>query len=374
MVEGKRVGVLCHPASIDNDYNHIVNLLYDKKKIDLRAIFSPQHGYKGDKQDNMIESPHITDPVSHCPIYSLYSETRKPTPEMLSNIDILIIDLQDIGTRVYTFIYTMALAMEACQNKGIQVIVLDRPNPINSSTVEGNILDTEFKSFVGLYPIPMRHGMTIAELAWMFNEEYNIACDLKIVEMSNYNRNMWFDDTDLPWVLPSPNMPTLDTATVYPGAVIFEGTLVSEGRGTTKPFEILGSSYIEPHKLVNELNSLGLNGVFFRPIYFEPTFHKYAKETCGGIQIHVTDRSIFKPYLTGLGILKTIRKLYPKDFEWKQPPYEYEYKKLPIDLLIGNQNIRKYLDTIDDIYYIEREYQNELNQFLDIRKKYLLYK
>ncbi len=371
-LKGNRVGVLCHPASVNEKYEHIIDLLLHHS-VNLTTIFSPQHGFTGEKQDNMIESAHGVDSKSQLPVYSLYSETRTPTEEMLKDVDLLIIDLQDVGTRVYTFIYTMALTMEACKRFNKKAIVLDRPNPIDANTVEGNILDTEFKSFVGLYPIPMRHGMTVGELAILFNEEYKIGCDLEVIEMDSYKRDMYFEDTQLPWVLPSPNMPTVDTALIYPGMVLLEGTQVSEGRGTSRPFEIIGALYIDPYQLVDYLHSYRLPGVHFRPLFFEPTFHKFKGENCGGIQIHVTDRRVFKPYLTGLSIVQGIKTLYPQDFSWKQPPYEYEYKKLPMDLLIGDQNIRKSLDTSQDIYYIEDSWMDGLKVFLDARSKYLIY-
>ncbi|MDH5682436.1 MAG: DUF1343 domain-containing protein, partial [Spirochaetota bacterium] len=323
-----RVGILCHPASVNEKYQHIVPILQSHRDIDLRAIFSPQHGYAGEKQDNMVESSHFVDPMSGLPVYSLYSETRKPSPDMLKDIDIMLIDLQDVGTRVYTFIYTMALAMEACGLNGVKVVVLDRPNPIGGTLVEGNLLDTRYKSFVGLYPIPMRHGMTVGELATLFNEEYSAGCELEVIEMTSYRRSMWFDETGLPWVLPSPNMPTLDTASVYPGMVLFEGTMVSEGRGSTRPFEIIGSPYIKPGELVDMLDTYELPGILFRELCFEPTFHKFAGEVCGGVQLHVTNRDCFKPYLTGLAVIQSLRRLYPDNFEWKSPPYEYEYEKL----------------------------------------------
>ncbi len=372
LLKGNRVAVLCHPASVNEKYEHIIDLLLHHG-VHLTTIFAPQHGFRGEKQDNMIESAHGLDSKSQLPVYSLYSETRTPTEEMLKDIDILIIDLQDVGTRVYTFIYTMALTMKACRDFKTKVIVLDRPNPIDANTVEGNILDTEFKSFVGFYPIPMRHGMTVGELALLFNRDYEIGCDLEVIEMASYKRNMSFEETQLPWVLPSPNMPTSDTALVYPGMVLFEGTLVSEGRGTTRPFEIFGAPYINPHELVDFLRPYKLPGVHFRPLSFEPTFHKFQGEHCGGLQIHVTDRRIFRPYLTGLSIIQGIKTLYPQDFAWKQPPYEYEYEKLPIDLLIGDQNIRKSLDTSQDIYYIEDSWMGALNKFLDTRSKHLIY-
>jgi len=369
----KRIGLLCHPASIDQNYTHIVELLFKHPKINLTTIFSPQHGLKGEKQDNMIESIHGIDELTQLPFYSLYSETRMPTPEMLQNIDVLVIDLQDVGTRVYTFIYTMAYCMQACKTSGKEVIVLDRPNPINAEMVEGNILDLALKSFVGGYPIPMRHGMTIGELAFLFNEEFDIGCALQVVKMRNYRRDMWYDETELPWIYPSPNMPTLNSAILYPGMVLFEGTTLSEGRGTTLPFELIGAPYINPYELKEKIDSYNLPGVMFRPLYFEPTFHKYSQKVCGGVQIHVIERNIFKPYLTGLALLQSIKSLYPNDFEWKQPPYEYEYVKLPIDLLIGDQNIRKNLDAKQDIYYIEKHWINDLMHFSEKRKRVLLY-
>ncbi len=368
----KRIGLLCHPASINKDYIHTVDILL-KHNTKLTTILSPQHGLKGEKQDNMIESPHHIDPITKLAVYSLYSETRTPMQYMLDNIDVLVIDLQDIGTRVYTFISTMALSMKACKKYNKEVIVLDRPNPINAISVEGNVLNPNLMSFVGIHTIPMRHGMTIAELALMFNHESNINCKLKVIKMTNYDRAMWFDNTDLPWIYPSPNIPKLDSALVYPGTVLIEGTKISEGRGTTMPFELIGAPYINPYKLKALLDSYGLLGVYFRPVYFEPCFHKFSNEVCGGIQLHITNRDTFKPYLTGLSIIKAVKNLYPKKDLWKNPPYEYEYEKLPIDLLIGDKDIRKALSSNLSIKSIEAKWQTKLNNFLEIRKKYLLY-
>ncbi len=373
LLKGCKVGVLCHPASVSDKYQHIVDLLCHHNEVNLSTILSPQHGFRGEKQDNMIESSHETDLITKLPVYSLYSETRTPTKEMLNNIDILIIDLQDVGTRVYTFIYTMALCLKACQQYQKKVIILDRPNPINALDIEGNLLDSQFQSFVGLYPIPMRHGMTIGELGLLFNQEFNINCNLEVIKMTDYNRGMWYDETGLPWIYPSPNMPTLDTAVVYPGLVLFEGTGVSEGRGTTKPFELVGAPYIVPNELKEKLDSYGLPGVYFRPIYFEPTFHKFQGESCGGVQLHVTNRGIFKPYITGLAIIQALQHLYSDTFQWKQPPYEYEYEKLPIDLLIGDQNIRLKLKTDQSIKHIEDGWLDDLNQFSRTRNEYFIY-
>jgi len=269
------------------------------------------------------------------PIYSLYGEHREPTADMLKALDVLLVDLQDIGARYYTFIWTLYLCMRACEKTGVAVLVLDRPNPINGTTTEGPLLDPTYKSFVGLHPIPVRHGKTIGELAQQFRDEAFPDCQLSILPMKNWRRAMWFDQTGLPWVMPSPNMQALDTATVYPGMCLLEGTNISEGRGTTRPFEIFGAPFIETELLCRELNHRKLPGVFFRENYFQPTFHKFAGELCGGAQIHVLDRKKFRPFLTGVEIIKFIRKNYPQQFQWKQPPYEYEWKKLPIEILIG---------------------------------------
>lgn len=274
-------------------------------------------------------------PRLRIPVYSLYAEHREPTAEMLHDLDVLLVDLQDIGARYYTFIWTMYLCMRACEKNGVATVVLDRPNPINGISVEGPLLDPHYRSFVGLHLIPVRHGKTIGELAQQFRDEAFPKCKLSILPMKNWKREIWFDHTGLPWVMPSPNMPTLDTATVYPGMCLLEGTNISEGRGTTRPFEIFGAPFIDPEKLSSELNALNLPGVFFRENYFQPTFHKFAGELCGGAQIHITDRDEFRPFLTGVEIIKRIRKIYGKEFQWRQPPYEYEWKRLPIEILIG---------------------------------------
>ncbi|MFY9572285.1 MAG: DUF1343 domain-containing protein, partial [Blastocatellia bacterium] len=299
--------------------------------------------------------------------------TRKPTPEMLSGIDVLVFDIQDVGTRVYTFIYTMALAMEAARACGKRFIVLDRPNPLNGLQIEGNLLESDLQSFVGMFPIPMRHGMTIGELALMFNQEFGIGCELEVIPMEGWRRSMFYEDSGLPWVMPSPNIPTIDTAVVYPGSVMFEGTNVSEGRGTTKPFEIIGAAYINADDLAGEIQSAKLPGVKFRPIHFEPVFHKFAGELCGGLQLHVTDRRSFKPVITGAAIISAIRRLYPNHFEWKQPPYEYVYDRLPFDVISGSLRVRQQIETGESVAAIEASWVDELNEFAETRKRYLLY-
>jgi len=283
----------------------------------------------------MVEWQSYEHPRLGIPVYSLYGEHREPTAEMLEHVDVLLVDLQDIGARYYTFIWTLYLCMRACEKHGVQVIVLDRPNPINGVTTEGPLLDSAYKSFVGMHPIKVRHGRTIGELARQFRDEAFPDCRLSILPMKNWERAMWFDQTGLPWVVPSPNMPTLDTATVYPGMCLLEATNISEGRGTTRPFEIFGAPFIDAEILRRELNDLKLSGVFFRENYFQPTFHKFAGELCRGAQLHVLDRDKFRPFKTGVEIIKRIRQIHGDQFQWKQPPYEYEWKRLPIEVLIG---------------------------------------
>ena len=301
-LDGLRVGVLANPASVDRRFRHIVDLLAAPPDFKLSAIFGPQHGFRSDLQDNMIETPHADDPKRGVPIFSLYSETREPTPDMLSLIDVLVIDIQDVGARIYTFIYTMANCLAACARAGVPVIVCDRPNPIGGIAVEGPMLEPGYESFVGQYPIPMRHGMTTAELAEFFNAEFGLAAELELVPMQGWSREMYFDETDVPWIMPSPNMPTLDTAIVYPGTVLFEGTMLSEGRGTTRPFELIGAPWLDGDTFAARMNDTGLKGAYFRPAIFEPTFQKHARTTCGGCQIHVVDREAFEPVLAGAAL------------------------------------------------------------------------
>jgi uncharacterized protein YbbC (DUF1343 family) len=373
LVSGSRVGLIVNPASVNSRLDHAADLFWTHPGIRLTALFGPQHGIRAETQDNMIEWQTFKDKRTGLPAFSLYGETRKPSPEMLADVDVLVFDAQDVGTRVYTFIYTMALAMEAARDSGKRFIVLDRPNPISGMNIEGNILEPSFSSFVGMFPIPMRHGMTIGELALSFNKEFGIRCDLDVVKMEGWNRAMWYDETNLPWVLPSPNMPTLDTATVYPGCVFLEGTNVSEGRGTTRPFEILGAPFIEPYRLAETLRGHGLPGVHFRPLYFQPTFHKFAGETCGGIQLHVTDRTIFKPVITGIAVISAIRLLWPEHFIWKEPPYEYVYDKLPFDVIAGTNKLRASIEAGTSIADITTGWADELERFAELRRRYMLY-
>jgi uncharacterized protein YbbC (DUF1343 family) len=371
-LDGQHVGIVCNPASVDHQFVHIVDRLAAHPRARLRAIFGPQHGFRSDVQENMIESGHSHDAARRVPVYSLYSETREPTAEMLNGLDVLVIDLQDVGTRIYTYIYTMAYCLVAARKTGLPVIVCDRPNPIGGVSVEGPMLEHGFESFVGLYPIPMRHGMTIGELARLFNEHSGIGAKLEVVEMGGWRREMYHDDSGAPWVMPSPNMPTLDTAIVYPGTVLFEGTNVSEGRGTTRPFELVGAPWVIAEPFAAALNQRGLAGVVFRPAVFEPTFHKHAKETCGGCQLHVTDRQAFRPVLAATLLTEAFRNAAPDRFEWRQPPYEYEYEKLPIDILAGSAKaLREQIEAGVPAETIARSWEPEVAAFEAIRRRFL---
>ena len=370
---GRRVGVVCNHASLDRGFQHIVDRLATADGVTLAAIFGPQHGFRSDVQDNMIETPHRDDPSRRVPVYSLYSETREPTAEMLKGLDVLVIDLQDIGARIYTYIYTMANCLRACAKHGVPAIVCDRPNPINGNDVEGQTLVRGYESFVGLFPIPMRHGMTIGELARLFNESFGLGASLEVARMEGWQRHMYADETGLPWVMPSPNMPTLETAVVYPGTVLFEGTMLSEGRGTTRPFELVGAPWIEAERFAREMNELGLPGAYFRPAVFEPTFQKHAKSACGGCQIHVTERAAFRPVLTGAALIQMFRRFNPEKFSWRQPPYEYEHDKLPIDILAGSDALRQQVEAGLAPTAIADSWRTDEAAFRDLRRPFLLY-
>jgi uncharacterized protein YbbC (DUF1343 family) len=372
-LKGARVGVVCNHASLDRGFLHIVDRLTSAPDVTLAAIFGPQHGFRSDVQDNMIETPHADDATRRVPVYSLYSETREPTATMLAGLDFLLIDLQDIGARIYTYIYTMANCLRACAKHGLRVIVCDRPNPIGGTEVEGALLVESFESFVGQFPIPMRHGMTIGEIARLFNEHFAIGASLEVVKMEGWRRDMYSDATDLPWVMPSPNMPTLDTAIVYPGTVLFEGILISEGRGTTRPFELIGAPWIEAENFSRQMNALGLPGVHFRPAVFEPTFQKHAKQTCGGCQIHVTDRGRFRPVLVGVALIAMFHRVDPARFAWRQPPYEYEHDKMPIDILAGSETLRLQIEAGADAREIAGSWRADEEAFRTLRQKFLLY-
>ncbi|GAB4235717.1 MAG: DUF1343 domain-containing protein [Acidobacteriota bacterium] len=373
ILAGRRVGLLVHPASVDSRLRSTVDVLAGHPRVSLRALFGPQHGLWGETQDNMIEWSDFEDPARRLPVYSLYGETRKPTPRMLEDLDTLVVDLQDVGARYYTFIWTLALVMEAAGELGVEVVVLDRPNPLNGTALEGPVLDPGYSSFVGLLPIPVRHGMTIAELALLFRHHFGIECELHVVPMRGWRREYYWDDTGLAWVPPSPNMPYPGTALVYPGSCLFEATNVSEGRGTTLPFELLGAPWIEPERFAAELNARKLPGAYFRAVRFQPTFHKWCGHVIGGIHLHVTDRQAFRPWRTGLHLLEAFRRYGGDEFAWLPPPYEYEYEKMPIDILAGTPQVRQTLDSGGAAADLAEVLEANLDEFAQLRGKYLLY-
>jgi uncharacterized protein YbbC (DUF1343 family) len=347
------VGIVSNPASVDASFTHITDALAHAPGVTVGAIFGPQHGFRSDVQDNMIETPHGTDARRRVPVFSLYSETREPTAEMLQHIDVLVIDLQDIGARIYTYIYTMANCLRACARHGVDVA--------------GN------ESFVGQFPIPMRHGMTIGELARFFNEHFAIGARLQVIPMRGWTRSMYFDQAGLPFVMPSPNIPTLDSAIVYPGTVLFEGTNASEGRGTTRPFELIGAPWVDAEALAQQMNARRLPGVHFRPAVFEPTFQKHAKTTCGGCQIHVLGRTVFKPVLVGVALIDAIKAAGPASFAWRRPPYEYEHDKEPIDILAGSPALRTAIDAGARAEELVPEWERDARPFEKVRADYLIY-
>jgi uncharacterized protein YbbC (DUF1343 family) len=372
-LKGYRAGLLINPASVDRNFKHIADLIYEEKDITMSAIFGPQHGLYGNTQDNMIEWEGFIHPYYKCPVYSLYGEVREPKESMLSDIDIIVIDLPDVGARYYTFLWTALLMLKAVAKKDIKVILLDRPNPIRGDKIEGPSLNENFLSFVGLHPLIIRHGLTIGEALTIIHRELKLTAELDVIAVKNWSRHMWHDETGLPWVMPSPNMPTLDTATVYPGGCLIEGTLLSEGRGTTRPFEIIGAPYIDPFILAKDMKEFNLNGVYFRPLYFEPAFQKHGGKICGGIQLHVTDRNKIEPVKTFVAILLAVRKRYEKENLWRNPPYEYEYEKLPFDILSGSEKLRKDIDRGENLEAIVSLWKEDKEKFKERRKKYLLY-
>ncbi len=365
LLKGKKVGLITNPTGIDSKLKSIVDLLYEDPDIELTALFGPEHGVRGDAQAGSYVESYIDDKTG-LPVYSLYGQTKKPTPEMLKNLDVLLFDIQDVGTRHYTYIYTMAYAMEAAKENNIPFVVLDRPNPQGGLSVDGPILEPDSLSFIGLYPIPTKHGMTVGELATFFNKEFNIGADLKVVKMKGWKRSMDYDETGLPFVLPSPNMPTVSTTFIYPTTGLIEGTNVSEGRGTTKPFETIGAPYINGIDLAANLNALRLPGVKFRAASFIPTFSKHAGILSHGVEIYVTDREKLEAVSTGLHIIKTIHDMYPNDFEFLSNNF--------FDKLIGNDWIRPMILDGASVTDIMNKYQKELDEFKKVRKKYLMYK
>lgn len=371
-LRGRRLGLIAHPASVTSKLEFSADVMI-RAGFDLVALFGPQHGARGEKQDNMIESDHYLDPVTGLPVHSLYSEMRKPSPEMLSGLDALVFDLQDVGVRVYTFVWTMALAMEACAEAGIPFVVLDRPNPVGGRRREGPVLRVGFESFVGLHPIPLRHGLTCGELARWLNEVRGIGCELEVIECAGWCRWMHWPETGLPWVFPSPNLPTPDSSEVYPGMVLLEGTNLSEGRGTTRPFELFGAPYLDADAMGARLAGAGLRGVTVRPCHFEPTFQKHAESLCGGGQLHVTDLDSFEPVRATVEILRAARALAPAEFGWRPPPYEYEADLMPIDILWGHDGLRLGVDAGATTDEILAGVDEEVAEFSTSVEPFLLY-
>jgi uncharacterized protein YbbC (DUF1343 family) len=371
-VRGLRVGLVCNPSTITPDLVHGSLALKAARGIRLVALFGPEHGIAADAQD-LVEVGHSRDRATGLPVHSLYGDTRVPTTEMLKGVDAMLYDVQDVGSRYYTFVYTMLHVMEACAREGKRVVVLDRPNPIGGDALDGNVLDPEYRSFVGMHPLAVRHGMTSGELALMFRQELGLHVDLTIVEMKGWRRGMAYEDTGLPWVMPSPNIPTVDTAFVYPGGCLVEGTNLSEGRGTTRPFELVGAPWLDGVALARALERERIPGVGFRATAFTPTFQKHAGELCHGVQLHVTDRRRFPAFLAYLLLIHHARRQDEKRFAWRDPPYEYEFVKLPFDILCGTDRIRKAIETGVSPKRLAAGWAKEAAAFRRRRAPYLLY-
>ncbi len=371
-VRGLRVGLVVNPSSITPDLEHASVALSRRRGVKVTALFGPEHGIAADAQD-LVEVGHSRDRETGLPVHSLYGETRVPTPEMLAGVDAMVYDVQDVGSRYYTFVYTMLHVMEACARERKRVVVLDRPNPIGGDAVDGNVLDPAYRSFVGMHPLAVRHGMTSGELALLFREELALDVDLHVVPMKGWRRAMAHEDTGLPWVMPSPNIPTVDTAFVYPGGCLVEGTNLSEGRGTTRPFELVGAPWLDGHALARALDKERLPGVAFRAAAFTPTFQKHAGELCHGVQIHVLDRRRFPAFLTYLLLIQHARRQDPGRFAWRDPPYEYEHVRLPIDILCGTDRIRKAIEAGVSPKRLVAGWRKERAAFGRRRARHLLY-
>ena len=372
-LKGYGLGLLSNQASVDSGLKSAKEIISGLLPGHLRALFSPQHGYWGIDQENMIETEHSHDRDLDIPLYSLYSETREPLPEMLDMIDILIIDLQDVGSRVYTCASTLLNCLKAASKSGKKVIVLDRPNPLGGEMVEGNLLKPELQSFVGPFPLPMRHGLTMGEMAEIFNRRSHIAAELEIVPMKGWNRDMIWQDTGLKWIMPSPNMPLPETAQVYPGQVLWEGTNLSEGRGTCRPFEIFGAPFLDTGLIKQSLPPEARAGCLLQEILFRPTFHKWEGEVCRGFMIHILDHRLYHPYFSSIVLLKSVLELHGEQFAWRKPPYEYEHEKMPVDVILGDSSLKIKMEKGADLFEIKERWVKELKDFLEWRKSYLLY-
>jgi len=371
-VRGLKLGLICNAASVTGDLVHAALALRAGRAFRLKALFGPEHGIWGNAQD-LVELEDGRDPVTGLPIHSLYGRTRIPGAEMLAGLDALLFDLQDVGARFYTFIYTMLYALEACARHGCRLVVLDRPNPLGGAIVDGNVLDPRFRSFVGLHPLAVRHGMTVGELALLFRHELDLRVDLRVVRMRGWQRAMEFEATGLPWVQPSPNMPSVDTAFVYPGACLVEGTNLSEGRGTTRPFELVGAPWLDAWALARALARERIPGALFRPTVFTPTFQKHAGRACAGVQVHVTDRRRFPAFLAYLLLIAHARRQDPARFAWRDPPYEYEQVKRPFDILCGTDAVRRAIEQGVSPRRLAPAWRREKAAFVRRRAPHLLY-
>ena len=375
LIQGRKVGLVVNPTAVDESYRHLVDLLMEAEDVKVIRLFGPEHGVWGAAQD----MEHVTGEVdthSQIPVVSLYGHselTLRPRPEHLEGLDTLIYDIQDIGSRYYTFVYTLAFCMEEAARHGLRVVVCDRPNPLTGHHVEGGVLDMGWRSFVGRYPLPVRHGLTTGELALFFRDFHGLDdLDLRVVRVEGWRRSAWFDSTGLPWINPSPNMPTLDTALVYPGMCLVEGTNLSEGRGTTRPFEWLGAPWVDPWALAEALTAENLPGVVWRPLWFKPTFQKHAHKLCGGVQPHITNRSRFPALLAGVALLKHCKRLFP-EFDWRTEPYEFVSDRLAIDLLGGGPELRQQIEEGWDLAAFTQSWEPSRASFEGERRRWLLY-
>jgi uncharacterized protein YbbC (DUF1343 family) len=373
VLRGRRVGLIANPTAVDAELRHAIDLLHALPGVELRALFGPEHGLRGDAQD-MIGVDAERDARTGLPVHSLYGHeaaSLAPRPEHLADLDALVFDVQDVGSRYYTFVWTMVLAMRAAAAAGIAFVVLDRPNPIGGVHVEGGAIAPGYESFVGLVSCPNRHGLTAGEIARWRAAEEQLDVDLHVIELGGWSRTMYFEDTGLPWVMPSPNMPTRDTALVYPGMCLVEGTELSEGRGTTRPFELSGAPFLDGHALADALAELP--GARFRPCTFTPTFHKHGGRACGAVQIHVTDRDAFRPYLTGVAFLRAARALAPADFAWRRRAYEFVDRIAAIDLLCGSALVREGIDAGASLADLAATWRAAEDDFRVRRAPHLIY-
>ena len=371
--KGQSLGLLANQASVDHNLQNAKDAISTLLPGQLKILFGPQHGFRGEDQDNMVKTDDYLDSDLSIPVYSLYGNKTDRLSDILDTIDLLIIDLQDVGTRVYTFITTMLYCLKEAAKAGKRVLILDRPNPLGGIIVEGNLLRPEFYSLVGPFTLPMRHGMTMGELAYLFKDAFKIDCDITVLPLKGWSQRMLWEDTGLRWIMPSPNMPLLETALVYPGQVIWEGTNISEGRGTCRPFEIFGAPFINPFLIKKGLSSEEIEGCCLQEYCFRPTFNKCKGKLCHGFMIHVLNPNIYRPYRTSLALLKIIIEIYKDDFAWHKPPYEYDFKRLPIDLIFGDSSIRAALEEGKDIKEVLEGCSEDLEGFLELRKPYLIY-